>query len=181
MKACTKCKTEYPATSEFFYPAKGFKNGLRSDCRQCSLKKGKKYYQENRESCLQKGKRYYQENQEQCKGSHKRYYYANHKMSLQRGKRYYSTIHGYLKRIYNGMKRRCTNSNVHNYERYGGRGIECRFTSDEFRDYVTNVLKVDPRGLQIDRINNNGNYEPGNIRFVTAKENCNNRRKRITV
>ncbi len=47
---------------------------------------------------------------------------------------------------------------------------------DEFRDYVTGVLGVDPRGLQCDRIDNEGHYERGNIRFVTAKENSHSRR-----
>lgn len=42
-------------------------------------------------------------------------------------------------------------------------------------NYVVDILKVDPRGFDIDRIDNNGHYEKGNIRFVTHKENCNNR------
>ena len=92
---------------------------------------------------------------------------------------YYQTIRGRLRHVYHGMKSRCTNLNDKRYEGYGGRGIECRLTSDEFVDYVISTLKIDPRGLQVDRINNDGHYEKGNIRFVTAKVNSNNRRKRI--
>jgi len=94
-----------------------------------------------------------------------------------RDKEYNRTIRGHLRRIYAGMKCRCDNPKAKDFKDYGGRGIRLKFTSDEFVDYVINTLKVDPRGLQIDRINNDGHYEKGNIRFVTAKINNNNRRK----
>lgn len=93
-------------------------------------------------------------------------------------KDYRCTINGHLRCIYQDIRQRCNNPKRNNYSRYGGRGIGLLFTSDEFVDYVVNTLLVDPRGLQIDRIDNAGNYEAGNIRFVTAKENCQNRRKR---
>ena len=51
----------------------------------------------------------------------------------------------------------------------------CFESLDDFRNYVIDVLKADPRGLQIDRINNGGNYEVGNIRFVTCLENNQNK------
>ena len=88
-----------------------------------------------------------------------------------------STIRGYLRVVFDNMIRRCNNPNDPHYNRYGERGIEVRFTLDGFRDYVIDVLKVDPRGLDIDRINNDGNYEIGNIRFISHKANCQNRSK----
>lgn len=42
--------------------------------------------------------------------------------------------------------------------------------------YIINELQVDPRNLTIDRINNDGHYERGNIRFVSYSENLKNRR-----
>ena len=78
--------------------------------------------------------------------------------------------------MFNHINQRCNNPAIHNYSRYGGRGITNNFkSSDEFIDYIVYDLKVDPRGLQIDRINNDGHYGEGNIRFVAAKENNNNR------
>ena len=83
-----------------------------------------------------------------------------------------------LRSRYFRMLNRCINPNDDSYPYYGGRGIEVCFKSfDEFLDYVINELPVvDIDGLDIDRIDNNGNYEPGNIRFVTHKVNCQNKR-----
>lgn len=95
-------------------------------------------------------------------------------------KEYRKTIVGHLRSCFRGMKQRCNSLKYERYKDYGGRGIKCLFkSSDEFVDYVMDELKIDPRGLQIDRINNDGHYEKGNIRFVTPKENCNNRRIHI--
>jgi len=92
-------------------------------------------------------------------------------------RRYAATIVGSLRKRFSGMRSRCDNPNDRGYKYYGGRGIKCKFKdSNEFVDYVVSVLKVDPCGLQVDRIDNNGHYEPGNIRFVTAKVNSSNRR-----
>ena len=104
-----------------------------------------------------------------------------HKVNKARNsKKYRSTIKGCLNERFHRMKERCVDLRHPRYKDYGGRGICCCFSSvKEFTDYVINELQIDPRGLQIDRINNNGNYEPGNIRFVTAKENCNNRRNSL--
>jgi len=95
---------------------------------------------------------------------------------IKRCKRYYGSLRGYLANVFHCMEQRCTNTEVHNYYCYGGRGIEIKFKNrKEFIDYVVDVLQIDPRGLQIDRIDNDGHYEPGNIRFVTALENVHNR------
>jgi hypothetical protein len=65
------------------------------------------------------------------------------------------------------------------YPNYGGRGIQNKFTSREH--YVRWVLENLPhptyKGVQIDRINNDGHYEPGNLRLVTSAENLRNSRK----
>lgn len=86
-----------------------------------------------------------------------------------------------LYNVWSAMKRRCYNSSVPEYSRYGGRGIT---VCDEWRDdysafkkwaieagYDENV----PRGeCTIDRINVDGNYEPSNCRWITQKEQMNN-------
>lgn len=93
-------------------------------------------------------------------------------------KKYQHTINGYLKLVYKDIKQRCNNPECKCYKNYGGRGIKNKFKSpDKFVDYIINVLKINPKGLTIDRIDNNGHYEKGNIRFVTRKENNNNKRR----
>lgn len=80
--------------------------------------------------------------------------------------------------VWRGMKSRCYNKNHVGYKNYGGRGIEiCDEWKEDFeRFYIFCVKNKWRKGLEIDRINNNGNYEPSNCRFVTPSENNKNKR-----
>jgi hypothetical protein len=78
--------------------------------------------------------------------------------------------------IWTGIKQRCFNQKVRQYNRYGGRGITMfKGWADDYIKFYEDVIGLYVEGLQIDRINNNGNYEPGNIRWVDNKTNMRNR------
>jgi len=79
--------------------------------------------------------------------------------------------------VWNSMKVRCRNKNSAAYHNYGGRGIQvCDEWMDFKKFYEWALSNGYEKGCEIDRIDNNGNYEPGNCRFVTPKKNMNNRR-----
>lgn len=83
-----------------------------------------------------------------------------------------------LYRIYYGMKERCYNSKNKEYKNYGGRGI---IVCDEWKNnfilfYNWSVENGYKDGLQLDREDNSGNYEPSNCRWVTPLVNSNNKR-----
>lgn len=83
-----------------------------------------------------------------------------------------------LARRYAAMKQRCYDSHSKQYKNYGGRGIKvCDEWLHSFKNYYEWCISHGYRKeLEIDRIDNDGNYEPLNCRFVTRKENVNNRR-----
>lgn len=80
--------------------------------------------------------------------------------------------------IWCDMKQRCFNSNQKGYKDYGGRGIticdEWKDSFEEFRDWALSHGYSDE--LTIDRINNDGNYEPDNCRWATMAEQNQNKR-----
>lgn len=77
---------------------------------------------------------------------------------------------------YIAMLNRCHNPKNSNYAHYGARGIEvCARWRASFMDFLSDMGRRPP-GLELDRIDNNGNYEPGNVRWATRSENNSNRR-----
>jgi hypothetical protein len=73
------------------------------------------------------------------------------------------------------MIRRCENPSHKSYKDYGARGIKVCDRWKSFDAFFSDMGKA-PAGLSIDRIDTNGNYEPGNCRWTTQKVQQNNRR-----
>lgn len=79
-------------------------------------------------------------------------------------------------RIWSGMKQRCLNKRFPAYPDYGGRGIGiCERWAESFTAFLTDMGSC-PDGHSIDRINNDGDYEPSNTRWATAAMQVANRR-----
>lgn len=153
-KICSKCGKGYPATAKYFYRHNQKKDNLRPECKICKTKIDRLY------SKTENGKN----------------------IRTNSTNKFRNTLKGHLQLIYSGIIQRCNNPQHKAYHNYGGRKIKCLFRSvNEFRYYIVNSMNIKNikqiLDLQIDRIDNNGNYEPGNIRFATAKVNANNRRK----
>lgn len=76
-----------------------------------------------------------------------------------------------------GIKVRCTNEKNPAFKYYGGRGISmCERWFDSFENFYADMGPKPTPKHSIDRINNDGNYEPSNCRWATAKQQMNNRR-----
>lgn len=101
------------------------------------------------------------------------------------------TRHGFLANglrpklydVWEHIKQRCYNQNNEFFNRYGGRGIGmCDEWRNDFQAFISwaesNGYK---EGLTIDRIDNDGNYEPGNCRWVTNEQNCGRNSRNVKI
>ena len=91
------------------------------------------------------------------------------------------TVPKWLERRMTAAKQRCTNPNCPEYPDYGARGIRFRFSSptDGALWLMANLGLPEDRMLEIDRIDTNGDYAPGNLRYVDRKANLANRRNTV--
>lgn len=105
-----------------------------------------------------------------------------------------STTHGATRggketaehRAWQAMKTRVTNPKQKAYSNYGGRGITiCERWLASFEDFLSDIVhEIGPhpgKGYSLDRVDNNGNYEPGNVRWATWVTQGNNTRKNYRV
>jgi hypothetical protein len=72
------------------------------------------------------------------------------------------------------MKSRCSNPNVDCFDRYGGRGIKFDPSFVTFEGFLLGIPDGYQEGLELDRIDNDGDYVPGNLRWATRREQVEN-------
>ena len=80
--------------------------------------------------------------------------------------------------IWNMMRQRCELPSNHAYSYYGGRGISVCPSWQKFENFYSDVGDP-PDGCTLDRVDSNGNYEPGNVRWASAEVQANNTRKSV--
>jgi hypothetical protein len=82
-------------------------------------------------------------------------------------------------RAWEGMQRRCYNPKYEGFHNYGGRGITvCDKWRGSFLAFLNDMGLAPTKDHSLDRINNDGNYEPGNCRWATRAQQTQNKRKR---
>jgi hypothetical protein len=153
--------------NEFF---KSSRKGWQRYCKNCSIKYNKKYRRANNYTKLR-----YQKNKEQLKKKAKEFRLNNIDKVKEYKKNYYKRFP--WAKVLESARQRCNNKNNSHYKWYGERGIKCYLTLPQikfpwFRDKAW-LLKQP----SIDRIDNDGNYELKNCRFIELGENSRRARK----
>lgn len=84
--------------------------------------------------------------------------------------------------VWIGIKSRCLNPNAPGYQNYGGRGIKmCERWQESYQAFVDDVGDRPSARHTLDRINNDGDYEPGNVRWATYGEQRRNMRNNVWI
>ena len=138
----------------------------------------RRYYEEHKAHSAEYMRRYREAHKAQIAENRRRYYEEHKAQMAEKDRRYrkehplYAVWTHILERT--GLRRGASRMAL---KYYRDRGITVCDEWQDFKRFEEWALSHGwKKGLQIDRINNNGNYEPSNCRFVTCKENCRNRR-----
>ena len=84
-------------------------------------------------------------------------------------------------RIWEGIQRRCNNPSDPVFEHYGGRGIRMCEAWSSYDAFLSDMGRRPSQRHSIDRIDNDGDYEPGNCQWATQKDQCRNQRSNVWV
>ena len=126
----------------------------------------KQYYEKNKEKVLERQNEYCKKNKEKALECRKQYYQNNP-----------------LRRVWSAIKQRCYNPKHKFYKDYGDRGITmCSEWLNDYKAFEKWCMNSGyQRGLEVDRIDNNGNYEPNNCKWMPMKEQARNRRTNVYI
>jgi hypothetical protein len=83
-------------------------------------------------------------------------------------------------KIWKAMRQRCLNPNATDYARYGGRGITVCERWERFENFLADMGSRPSMRHTLDRINSDGNYEPGNYRWITWEIQQSNKKVGVT-
>ena len=129
----------------------------------------RKLYLKNREKIIQTEKKYQQGHKEEVK-QRKHEYYLKHKDEINNKVKKYRKLNPWMSSYY-CAKNRCNNPKNKKYKQYGGRGIKTLMTPEDFKYLWFRDKAYFLKKASIDRIDNDGNYELENCRFIELSEN----------
>jgi len=178
VKRCTKCKQEKELSE--FCNNKAQKDGLNCRCKSCV----KEYQQINKQKIAKRAKKWQQNHRHQRKEylkdysvkhkSHLKDYLRNWKKENYKYQKQWYQKHPWLN-SYQSAKQRCTNIHNNRYYCYGGRGIKFLMAKEEFKKLWFRDKAYEMHKPSIDRIDNDGNYEYSNCRFIELTDNIKKR------